>query len=665
MDLQQYLHAVRTHWWAVLTPVALAVAFGLYLVAAADSEYRASVTFFIATSSDASTQGAVQGDEFAQRRVNSYLGLLTTDRLAGNVIEETGLALTPGQVKAMIGADADVDTVLLTATVTDSSRDVVTQVADAVSTEFVELIDELENQGPAQGSVDLEVVSGPSVTELPPRRALMVGIPGVIGLVLGLALVWLLELRDKTIRSDAELVALHPVPVLGTIPVDRRLRDAPRLSHEPASSAGIESFRQLRTNLEFIDIDTRVQVLVVTSAVAAEGKTTTVTNIAAALAAADKRVLVVEADLRRPTLDEYFAVEPGVGLTDVVVGHAELDAALRPVGPRGLVVLPSGQPPPNPSELLGSEAMAQLLERLRPRFDNILISTPPLLPVTDAAVLAAVADGVVVVVRAGKTTRHQLMQAMRSLQAVGARVLGTVLNMAPSHRGPAYRAYWRTGGRTPEPPGTEDEVASDGTSRRNGGPPVPTPGNGRRRTADARSLSDRLRSVVSAHLAVPLHEGHRRERGVRDHQRRIDPQEAGVPEHQREAQAQHPVVGGDDGERVERRRRAVDGQQHRGRAPLRPADPVVEHDHEEQDRRDDLVRDRDQQMDVGAVDEAVPADQDRQVEAGELGRVDDVVQPLAGDGPAASEPGELTVGGVERVPGDEQPADRRRARRRR
>lgn len=478
MDLQQYLHAVRTHWWVVLAPVVLGVAFGLYLVSSADSEYRASVTFFVATSSDTGTQGAVQGDEFAQRRVNSYLGLLTTDRLAVNVIDATGLDLAPGRVKAMMGADAGVDTVLLTATVTDPSRELVTQVADAVSTELPKLVDEVENQGPGPGSVHLEVVSGPSVSELPPRRALMVGIPAVIGLVLGLALAWLLELRDKTIRSDAELVALHPVPVLGTIPADRRLRDAPRLAHEPASSAGIESFRQLRTNLEFIDIDTRVQVLVVTSAVAGEGKTTTVTNLAAALAAADKRVLVIEADLRRPALDEYFDMEPGVGLTDVVVGHAEIDAALRPVGHRGLVVLPSGQPPPNPSELLGSEAMAQLLERLRSRFDNIILNTPPLLPVTDAAVLAAVADGVVVVVRAGRTTRHQLMQAMRSLQAVGARVLGTVLNMAPSRRGPAYKAYWRTRGRSSEPPPTEDEATPDEAGRANGGPSVPTPGNG-------------------------------------------------------------------------------------------------------------------------------------------------------------------------------------------
>lgn len=481
MDLQQYLHAVRTYWWVVALPFVLGVGFGLYTASQADPEYRAAVTFFVATSSETDTQAAVQGDEFAQRRVNSYLELLSTDRLAAKVIEESGLDLAPSQVKAMMGANSDVDTVLLTATVTHSSQDLVTEVARAVSTEFVELVDEVENVGPGPASVNLEVVSGPSITELPPRRALAVGVPGVMGLVAGLGLAWLLELRDKTIRSEAQLGALHPVPVLGTIPLDRRLREAPRSRQLPASSAGTESFRQLRTNLKFIDAETRVQVIVVTSPVASEGKTTTVTNLAAALVATDRRVLIIEADLRRPTLDEYFNVDRSVGLTDVIVGHGKLDAALKPVGYNGLVLLPSGPLPPNPSELVGTEAMVQLLDDLRTRFDSIIVNTPPLLPVTDAAVLAAHADGVLVVVRAGKTTRQQLMLAMRSLQAVGARVLGTVLNMTASQRGSAYAAYWRAEAEMPyERPGPglhTADAGGDGDRRRNGaphGPPVPS-----------------------------------------------------------------------------------------------------------------------------------------------------------------------------------------------
>jgi receptor protein-tyrosine kinase len=287
----------------------------------------------------------------------------------------------------------------------------------------------------------------------------------VVGLVVGLGLAWLLEVRDKTIRSEAQLSALDTVPVLAMIPFDRRLRDAPRVRHLPASSAGIESFRQLRTNLEFIDVNSPVQILVVTSSVAEEGKTTTATNLAAALVAADRKVLIVEADLRRPTLDEYFRVDRAVGLTDVIVGRGDIDTALQSVGFNGLMLLPSGQLPPNPSELVGSEAMVQLLETLRDRFDMIIINTPPLLPVTDAAVLSAHADGAVVVVRAGKTTRHQLMLAMRSLQAVGARLLGTVLNMAPAHRGAAYAAYWHSGEAPSERSASELELPRNGSGR--------------------------------------------------------------------------------------------------------------------------------------------------------------------------------------------------------
>jgi capsular exopolysaccharide synthesis family protein len=478
MDLQQYLHAVRTYWWAVALPVVIAVSFGLYSASQAEPEYRASVTFFVATSSETDAQAAVQGDEFAQRRVNSYVELLSTDRLAGKVIEASGLDLTPGQVRAMISASSDVDTVLLTATITQSSRELVSRVGQAVATEFVELVDEVENQGSGPTSVNLEVVSGPDVSVLPPRRALAVGVPGMLGVVAGLGLAWLLELRDKTIRSEAQLGALHPVPVLGMIPLDRRLRDAPRQRQLPASTGGTESFRQLRTNLEFIDVGTPLQIIVVTSSVAAEGKTTTVTNLGAALVAAGKRVVIVEADLRRPSLNGYFGASRSLGLTDVVVGRADVDDALQPVGFNGLTLLPSGPLPPNPSELVGTDAMVDLLESLRDRFDSIIIDTPPLLPVTDAAVLAAHADGVLVVARAGKTTRHQLMMAMRSLQAVGARVLGTVLNIAPSRRGSAYTSYWRTGAAGPaaEPPVAEGEppvdphVGDGGDGSRNGAP---------------------------------------------------------------------------------------------------------------------------------------------------------------------------------------------------
>ena len=465
MDLQQYLHAVRTYWWAVALPVVLAVAVGAFAASRAEPEYRASVTFFVATSTQPAGQSAVQGDEFAQRRVNSYLALLSTDRLANKVIDESGLDLAPSQIKRMMGADSDVDTLLVTATVTHESRELVERVARAVSSEFVDLVDEVENRGSGRPAVQLEVVSGPNVTKVPPRRAVAIGVPAAIGLVAGLGLAWLLEVRDKTIRSEAQLRALEQAPVLGMVPFDRRLREGPRGRRVAASSAGLEAFRQLRTNLEFIDVGSPVQILVVTSSVAEEGKSTTAINLASALVAANRRVLIVEADLRRPTLDDHFKVRGALGLTDVIVGRGEIDAAMQPVGINGLMLLPSGKLPPNPSELLGSDAMVHLLERLRDRFDVVIVNTPPLLPVTDAAVLSAHADGVLVIVRAGRTTRQQLALAMRALHAVGARVLGTVLNMAPTDRGSSYDAYRQAGTAEADHAGPKDDAPVNGSGR--------------------------------------------------------------------------------------------------------------------------------------------------------------------------------------------------------
>lgn len=465
MDLQQYLHAVRTYWWAIALPVVLAVAIGVFVAARAEPEYRASATFFVAMSTQPAGESAVQSEEFAQRRVNSYLALLSTDRLANKVIDQSGLDLAPSQIKRMMGANSDVDTLLVTATVTHKSRELVERVMPAVSSEFVDLVDEVENRGRGRPAVQLEVVSGPNVTKVPPRRAVAIGVPAAIGLVAGLALAWLLEVRDKTIRSEAQLRALEQAPVLAMVPFDRRLREGPRGRRVAASSAGLEAFRQLRTNLEFIDVSSPVQILVVTSAVAQEGKTTTAINLASALVAADRRVLIVEADLRRPTLDDHFKLRSPMGLTDVIVGNGEIEAAMQPVGVNGLMLLPSGKLPPNPSELLGSDAMVQLLERLRARFDVVIVNTPPLLPVTDAAVLSAHADGVLVVVRAGRTTRHQLSLAMRTLDVVGARVLGTVLNMAPTDRGSSYDAYRQAGTAEVDHAAAEDDSPANGSGQ--------------------------------------------------------------------------------------------------------------------------------------------------------------------------------------------------------
>jgi capsular exopolysaccharide synthesis family protein len=446
MDLQQYLRALRKFWWVILMLTLLGAAYGLRSASQAVPSYRASLTFFVVTSSpDPSVSAAVQGDQFAQRRVNSYVALLSTDRLAEMVAAHPDLDVTPRQVRRMIAGTGDLDTVLLTATVTSTSRTLAQRVAEVLATEFVELVDQVETPEGVPRSVHLEVVSGPSVGQVPTRAALTTAIPTFLGFLVGLGLAVFLEVRDLTLRSDEQLRELDTRPVLGTIPFDRRMVDDPLATATDGSSAVAESFRQLRTNLQFLTIDRPLQVLVVTSSLADEGKSVTSANIALSLLRSGRPTLVIEADLRRPKVAEYFGLDRAVGLTDVLAGRVGLDDALQRWKGSDLVILPSGHLPPNPSELLGSEAMHHLIDRLRTRFEVVVIDSPPVLPVTDAAVLGAHSDGIVLVVRAGRATRHQVEESMRSLRAVNANVLGFVMTRVQLGRSSEYATYRRPG----------------------------------------------------------------------------------------------------------------------------------------------------------------------------------------------------------------------------
>jgi polysaccharide biosynthesis transport protein len=211
-----------------------------------------------------------------------------------------------------------------------------------------------------------------------------------------------------------------------------------------------EAFRTLRTNLQFVDAANHPRSIVFTSSLPGEGKTTTAANLAITMAAGGSRVCVVEGDLRRPRLLEYMGLDGSVGLTNVLIGQTDVTDALQQFSDGGLYVLGAGPIPPNPSELLGSTAMEKTLRELESRFDVVIIDTPPLLPVTDAAVLSTIVGGTVLVVGAGRVDRQNLTRSLQSLDAVKGRVLGLVVNMVPTKGADAY-SYYREG-YAPESP---------------------------------------------------------------------------------------------------------------------------------------------------------------------------------------------------------------------
>lgn len=444
--MRKNLRLIRRHWWIVLLTLVAGVGIAMAVTVRTPPRYQASVTFFVTTPTPGVTD-AYRGNLFLQQRVKSYADLLGSDRLAQSVVAENPLGLTAGQLQRRISTSTEEGSVLLKAEITDTDRTRALKLTRTLATRFVDLVQKVET--PPDGKpapIKLEVVSGPRVSSTPvsprPERNLPLG--GLIGLLVGAALALLRGAADVRMRDAAALQRVTGSPLLGEIPFESDAKSAPLIVGEAANSARAEAVRKLRTNLRFVDVHEPARVIAVTSALQGEGKTTLACNTAIALAEAGWRVLLIDADLRRPKIADYLGLDGGVGLTDVLVGDVEVGDVVQRWGDKSLLVLPSGAAPPNPSELLGSKAMADLLLALRESADIVVVDTAPLLAVTDGVVVAVQADGALLVAQQGRISRGQVAAAAGSLHSVSVRILGCVLNMArvgkaDKHHYAAYR----------------------------------------------------------------------------------------------------------------------------------------------------------------------------------------------------------------------------------
>ncbi|SCL33206.1 protein-tyrosine kinase [Micromonospora rhizosphaerae] len=441
MDVRTYLRLIRRRWWIVLITLVVALATAALITVRTTPRYVASVTFFVASPSQGATD-AYQGSLLSQQRVKSYADLLTSDRLAQTVVTANPLGLTAEQVRRKVSTSTPPDTVLLEASVTDTDRTRALRLTQTLSVKFTELVQKVEtSSGGGSAPMKIEVVNGPRVSSAPvspqPLRNLALGT--LLGLLAGMGLAVLRGVADVRMRDGDNLQRTTGSPLLGEIPFEADAKSAPLIVGEAALSARAEAVRKLRTNLRFVDVHEPARVIAVTSAMQGEGKTTMACNLAIALAEAGWRVLLIDADLRRPKVADYLGLDGGVGLTDVLISDAQVGDVVQRWGDRSLLVLPSGSAPPNPSELLGSKAMGDLLLTLRESADIVVIDTAPLLAVTDGVVVAVQADGALLVTRQGRTSRTQVAAAARSLHSVSVRLLGCVLNMSKVTKADRYQ----------------------------------------------------------------------------------------------------------------------------------------------------------------------------------------------------------------------------------
>jgi polysaccharide biosynthesis transport protein len=441
----EYLTVLQRRWrvWAPILLMGIAVA--LAINAIVPVKYTAVSTSFVTVteSPNAGSGGVFQNSQFAVQRVKSYAPLSSSPEVLQPVIDQLDLNMTIRQLREMVEVTSPPDTVLLQVAVTDRNADRAARIADAISIQLAELIEALET--PRERQVSLVKVSLTQPAEVPispssPGLILTLILGMVAGAALGLAAALVRHHMDRRIKSDDDIQTITGMSPAGSTLASRRAKQALLVALD-YRSVGAERYRTIRTALKLAYIDKELHHFVVSSPTLGEGKTTVAANLAISWAHAGSSVCLVEADFRRPTVTKILGLNGGAGLSDVALGEVDLDDALIPWNDGMLTVLPAGSIPADPTALLSSSTLRELVNWLHSRFDMVIYDSPAINSMTDAIVLAGTMDGLVLVVRSGSTTRDSLAKCVDAVRKARLRLLGTV-KAGVKVRGKAGQHYY-------------------------------------------------------------------------------------------------------------------------------------------------------------------------------------------------------------------------------
>ena len=496
MSLRDYAQVVARRKWIVIAAVVVAIALSLLLSALKTPVYESSAAVLVrARTSDTVFSNVNTAYNDAKRATDTEIKLIESEVVAKRVMKDLGLTEVPP--KASGASDGNTDVVIVTVQhgdptmakqladgyvqayievrreqavsglvsagselqkkvtqiqdqidaldkqVADAPTDQQQAIKDSLAAQrrvlvdqqslFKQRLDQLQVDaalatGGAQSVREAELPTSP-VEPTPVRSAVLAGI---VGLLLGLGAAFLLDYLDDSIRTPDELARIGGGPsVLAAVPLVASPDHRPISLSKPDDLA-VESYRGLRTGLLFLGLDDDIKVVQITSSVSGEGKTTTATNLASVFAQAGLRTVLVDADLRRPRVHEVFGLTPTTGLTDALLGASVDSVVVHHV--YNLDIIPSGKVPPNPSEMLGSRQMRELIAALAASYDAVIIDSAPVLPVTDSVALASSVQAVVLVAQSGRSSNKQVSDSIAQLRRVQAPLVGFVLNKLTGRR---------------------------------------------------------------------------------------------------------------------------------------------------------------------------------------------------------------------------------------
>lgn len=448
----QFGAAMRRFWYIVAIGAIAGLVGGWGLAQVATPVYTATSSLYFSLNFGGSANDLNQGSTYTQNQMLSFAQLAESPLVLQPVIDQLQLQTTPTDLGNSIAVSTPQNTVIMQLSVSSTDAQQAADISNAVAATLGKKVEEIAPKSVTgaptvsvrtiQTAVKPDTPSSPNV-----RLNLVAGL--VIGILIGVLAVVLRELLDTRVRSADIASRVTGVPMLAQIQRQRRKQLSPILLADPLSSTA-EGYRRLRSSLEFVSVDSDRLAFVVTSSIPDEGKSLVSLNLALALTEGDRRVLLVDADLRRPTLAHSTGLPGASGLTSVLVGRIALADAIQQWN--GLDVITSGPIPPNPSELLSSRAMAEFIAQVSHDYDVVVFDTPPMTVVADAAIVARSLEGALVVADRTRVSRQHLAQTMDLLEKSGVRVLGLVLNrVAPTKNSssyyrkaaPSHRSWWR------------------------------------------------------------------------------------------------------------------------------------------------------------------------------------------------------------------------------
>lgn len=428
MNIQEYFLAIRRQWLVILLLGFLGGTLGFGVAKMTAPTFTSTSSVFVSATSGDSTSELVQGSNFTQNLMQSYAQLASMPVVLDPVIRDLKLDITATELSQRISVNAPLNTVLIKIRANAGSAQDAASLADALANELSVQVQRLAPKDAiGNPAIRMDLVARASIPQFQsaPNTKLIAAAGLALGLFAGVVIALFRALLDTRIRTENDIERITTQVILGKVPRQDRRASRVIMRTDP-SSIHAESYRRVASNLEFISPDDPIKSVVITSALPGEGKSTVAINLALALAENDKRVLVIDGDLRRPSIGNICGFDGQVGLTTVLTGHVELKDAVLNWG--SISVLPAGRIPPNPTELLKSRSMSEVIKFTETKYDYVIIDSAPLLPVSDSLALSRQVSGTVVVARASSTKAKHVISSLQYLEAVNAPLAGIVLN---------------------------------------------------------------------------------------------------------------------------------------------------------------------------------------------------------------------------------------------